>query len=138
MKTKIGLIIALGLGLASTSAFAYDRDEHRDENRDDNRGGYSGERHGDWERHGDLERHINHMNKMLAHVRWELSNYRGDWRLRREVDRISEEVNRVNWRFEHRRNRGDIRDDVQRLRRKLHRIEEQLHVRSRDFYRWQD
>jgi len=52
---------------------------------------------------------INRLNRMLQHVRWELSRYRGDWRLRREVDS---------------------------LRAELHQIEVRLHVRGGDYYRW--
>ena|SRR5260370_10741343 len=73
---KLILVIALGLTLAGGPAFAYDY-------RYDNRATYvSPGRSGlDWR--------INHLNRMLAHVRWQLSRYRGDWHLRREVDRIS-------------------------------------------------
>jgi hypothetical protein len=147
MKTKLTLIIAVGLGLVTSGAFAYDRDEHRDDNRNES---YSGDRngdndrhddndrHGDWGRHrGELQAHINRMNKMLAHVKWELSQYKGDWRLKREAERISDEARRINWKFEHRRgDRDEIRSDVQRIRAKLHNIEERLHVRSGDFFRW--
>lgn len=135
MKTKLALIIALGLGLVSAPAFAYDRDEHhgdRDEHHDN-------DRDHDWNRHrGELERHINRVNKMLAHVKWELSRYGGDWKIQRDVDRISDDVRKVNWRFEHHKfgDRGDLRDDVRELRGKLHNVEERLHVRSRDFFRW--
>jgi hypothetical protein len=85
---KLILIIVLGLGLGGSSAFAYDY-------RYDNRAAYvSPGRSGlDWR--------ISRLNRMLQHVRWEVSRYRGDWRLRREVDRISGEVSRLNWRYRH-------------------------------------
>ena len=93
---KLILIIVLGLGLGGTSAFAYDY-------RYDNRAAYvSPGRSGlDWR--------INRLNRMLSHVRWELSRYRGDWRLRREVES---------------------------LRAELRQIEVRLHVRGGDYYRW--
>jgi hypothetical protein len=120
---KLILIIVLGLGLGGTSAFAYDY-------RYDNRAAYvSPGRSGlDWR--------INRLNRMLSHVRWELSRYRGDWRLRREVDRISSEVNRLNWRYRHGSDSWRLRREVDSLRAELHQIEVRLHVRGGDYYRW--
>lgn len=85
---KLIFVMALGLTLGSASAFACEYGQ-------DNRTAYvSPGRNGlDWR--------IDRLNRMLSHVRWELSRYRGDWRLRREVDRISGDVNRVNWRYRH-------------------------------------
>ena len=123
---KLGLIIALGLGLASASAFAYDRENYE-----------SGNRRGYDLSHGDrLDWQIDRMNRMLAHVRWELGRYRGDWRLRREVDRVASEVNRINWRHRHGWDSFRLRREVDRLRGELHNIEVRLHVRSGDCYRW--
>jgi hypothetical protein len=121
---KLTLIIALALGFGSASAFAhdYEREDHS---------GYT-------EARGDrLGWHINHLNRMLAHVRWEVSQYHGDWRLRREVDRISGEVDRINWRYRHNYEGFRLRHEVERLHDQLHRIEMQLHVRNNDWYRWQ-
>ena len=120
---KLILVVVLGLSLGSVSAFAYD-------SRYDNRAAYvSPGRSGlDWR--------INRLNRMLQHVRWELSRYRGDWRLRREVDRISGEVNRVNWRYRHGYDSWRLRRHVDSLRAELHQIEVRLHVRGSDFYRW--
>jgi hypothetical protein len=83
-----------------------------------------------------LDWRINRLNRMLSHVRWELSHYRGDWRLRREVERISGEVNRVNYRYRHGLDSGRLRRHVDGLRAELHQIEVRLHVRGGDFYRW--
>ncbi|MEY2545147.1 MAG: hypothetical protein QOG48_264 [Verrucomicrobiota bacterium] len=118
---KWALLTALVLGFTSASAFAHD--EHHD--------GYTESRHDrvDW--------HISHLNRMLAHVRWELTRYRGDWRLRREVERVSREVSRVNWRARHGYEGWRLRREVESLHNQLHRIEEQLHVRRGDWYRWQ-
>ena len=109
---KLTLIIALGLSLLTVSAFGY---EYRSENR------YAYVSPG---RNG-LDWRIDRLNRMLSHVRWELSRYRGDWRLRREVERISAEVNRVNWRYRRGYNTCQLRQ-----------IEERLHVRGGDYYRW--
>jgi hypothetical protein len=122
MKRLI-LIIALGVSLGGASAFAYDY-------RYDNRAAYvSSERNG-------LGWRVGRLNRMLAHVRWEVSRYRGDWRLRREVDRISENVNRVNWRYRHGYDTWRLRREIDGLRSELHRIEVQLRVRGGDYYRW--
>lgn len=120
---KLILVIALGLTLAGAPAFAYDY-------RYDNRATYvSPGRSGlDWR--------INHLNRMLAHVRWQLSRYRGDWHLRREVDRISVQVNRVNWRYRHGYDTWRLRREIDSLRYELHQIEMRLHVRYDDYYRW--
>jgi hypothetical protein len=119
---KLIVLIVLGLGLGSVSAFAYDRD--------DNRPGYVSQGR------GGLEWRIDRLNRMLSHVRWELSRYRGEWRLRREVERISAEVNRVNWRSRHGFDSWRLRRQVDSLRAELHQIEVRLHVRGGDFYRW--
>jgi hypothetical protein len=122
---KLILVIVLGLSLGSVSAFAYDsRDSRYDES-----GASSHGREGlDWR--------INRLNRMLSHVRWELSRYRGDWRLRHEVERISGEVNRVNYRYRHGFDSSRLRRHVDSLRVELHQIEVRLQVRSGDFYRW--
>jgi hypothetical protein len=120
---KLILVIALGLSLGSASAFAYD-------SRYDNRASYvSPGQNG-------LEWRIDRLNRMLSHVRWELSRYRGDWRLRREVDRISGDVNRVNWRYRRGFDSWRLRREVDSLRNELHQIEMRLHVRGGDYYRW--
>jgi hypothetical protein len=120
---KLILLIVLGLSLGSASAFAYD-------SRYDNRPGYVSQGR------DRLEWRIDRLNRMLSHVRWELSHYRGDWRLRREVERISSDVNRVNWRYRHGFEGLRLRRQVDSLRYRLHQIEVQLHVRGGDFYRW--
>ena len=120
---KLTLIIALGLSLVTVSAFGY---EYRSENR------YAYVSPG---RNG-LDSRIDRLNRMLSHVRWELSRYRGDWRLRREVERISADVNRVNWRYRRGYNTWQLRQEIDSLRYQLRQIEERLHVRGGDYYRW--
>src|SRR5438132_11350132 len=84
---KLTLLIALGLGCAIASAFAYETQPSYE------RFAYSYD-----SRHG-LEWSIRHVNRMLEHVRWQVRHYRADWRIRREVDRVSREVSNVSWRF---------------------------------------
>ena len=130
---KLILITVLGLSLGSVSAFAYEsRDSRYDDHnsRYDNRPAYASQER------GGLDWRINRLNRMLSHVRWELSRYRGDWHLRREVERISVEVNRVNWRYRHGFDSWRLRRQVDSLRAELHQIEMRLHVRGGDYYRW--
>ena len=119
---KLTLILALVLGLGGVSAFAYEHSDNRTAYVSPGRSGL------DWR--------INRLNRMLAHVRWQLSRYRGDWRLRREVGRISDEVNRVNWRYRRGYDSWRLRREIDSLRHELHQIEVRLHVRGGDYYRW--
>ena len=120
---KLTLLIAVALGLGSVSALAYDY-------RHDNRTGYVAFNR------GGLDSRVERLNRMLSHVRWELSRYRGDWRLRREVDRIAADVNRVNWRSRHSYDSSRLRNEIDNLRYRLRRIEERLHSHRGDYYRW--
>jgi hypothetical protein len=120
---KLTLLLALGLSLITASAFAYDY-------RHDNRVAYvSPGRSG-------LDSRLDRLNRMLTHVRWELSRYRGDWRLRREVERISSDVNRVNWRYRRGYDTWRLRREVDSLREQLRQIEVRLQGRGGDNYRW--
>lgn len=121
---KLTLVIALGLTLLTGSAFAYD-------SRYENRYAYVSPG-----RNSGLDWRLDRLNQMLSHVRWELSRYRGDWRLRREVERISGDVSRVNARYRRGYDNGRVRREIDSLRYELRRIEERLHVRSADYYRW--
>jgi hypothetical protein len=120
---KLLLTIALGLSIGTVSAFAYD---YRNENR------YAYVSPG---RSG-LDWRIDRLNRMLGHVRSEVSRYRGDWRLRREVERIAIELNRINWRYRHGYDSWQLRREIDNLRYRLHDIEVRLRVRNSDYYRW--
>jgi hypothetical protein len=119
---KLILIVALGLSVGA-SALGYD-------SRYEDRNSYASTRS------NGLEWRIGRLNRMLAHVRWQLSRYRGDWRLRREVERISGDVSRVNWRYHHGFDSWRLRREIDSLRSELHQIEVRLHVRGGDYYRW--
>jgi hypothetical protein len=118
---KLALIFTFALALASTCAFAYDRDGGRD------RDSYRGDR---------LEWRIHHLHRMLDRVRADVSSYRGDWRLRREVDRVADDVNRIDWRFRHNRQTWRLRAEIDGARDRLHQIELRLHLRRGEWYRW--
>jgi len=123
---KLGLItlIVCGLSAANVSISAQDYES-------DNRSVYLQVR---W---GGLESEINHLNRMLGHVRWELARYRANWQIRRDFEHIRREVDRVNWKSRHGAyNRHELRREVERLHADLHNLEVQLRVHNWDYYRW--
>jgi hypothetical protein len=123
---KLILTLALAFTVSGATAFAY-------EARHEEHAGHAG----DHRRDAGIERHVDHLNRMLQHVRWQVRQYHADWRLRHDLDQISRETDRINHRFRSGDyNGGRLRGEVERLHDRLHRIEERLHVRSRDIYRW--
>lgn len=125
---KLTLLVAVIVGLAGTNAFAYERSSNQYENHGSNtlvRGSRL-----DWQ--------VNKLNRMLAHVRYQLKRYHPDWRLRRDMDRVATDVNRVNYRYRHGSDSLRLRREIDRLRGELHRIEDRLHVRRGDWFRWDD
>ena len=129
MKKLIILTVAATGVLSGAAAIA--QDYHRDYRNDYRVAYYSRDRH------DGLERQVNHLNRMLDHVRSQLRRYHGDWRVRRDVQQISREVDRVTHRYRSGDyNSGRLRHEVERLHARLHAIEQRLQVRSRDYYRW--
>jgi hypothetical protein len=117
-------MIACGLCLAAVSASARDYDYN-------NPGAYA------FFNRDRQDSEINHLNRMRGHVRWELGNYRAGRETRGEFARVSREIDRVNSEFKNRDyDRRHLRREVERLHADLHQIEQQLHVRSRDYYLW--
>ena len=122
---RLLLVLLLALGLGGPSIFA--QDYYR-----------SGRSYGYlYHRPGRLGYEINHVNRMLAHVQWEVRRYGGGWYLRRQVARLSVAVNRVNWRY----NNGAydpyyLHREVGRIHAALHNIEIRLRVRPYEYYRW--
>jgi hypothetical protein len=123
---KLTLLVTLGLSLISASAFAYDYGYRQDARTAYVTPGRNA-----------IDARVERLNRMLTHVRWELSRYRGDWRLRREVEQISGDVNRVNSHYRRGADTWRLRREVDNLRERLHQIEVQLHVRGGDSYRWE-
>src|SRR5205085_9870332 len=113
MKTLI-LTFALAAAMSGATAFAQDYRHH------DDRASYS------HDRRDSLERPINHLNRMLEHVRWQVRHDRADWRIRREIQNISREADRVNYRYRHGQYNGwRLRRDVDQLHDRLHAVEQQ-------------
>jgi predicted nucleic acid-binding Zn-ribbon protein len=122
---KLILTIALGVTLCSATAFAYDR-------YDNERVAYHSP-----DSRASLDRQVDHLNRMLDHIRWQVRNYRADWRVRRDVQSIAREVDRLNHRFQSGQyDRSRMRAEIDRLHDRLHGVEQRLQVRSRDYYRW--
>ena len=120
---KLILIIALGLGLGSVSAFAHEYDDQRSDYRP--------------VRHNEAASQINHINRMLAHVRSQMGRYGADWRTRREVRHISGEVNHVNWEYQTGRfGWYHLRGEIEHIHNELHNVELRLRFRPNDYYRW--
>lgn len=125
-KTTLALLIATGLSAASMPALA------RDTHDNNNRPAYG------WAPWGvKLETEINHLNRMVGHVRWQMGRYHPNSQLRREFTDVRRDVDRVNWKFK----RGgydkrDLRREVEQLHNRLHSLEVRLKVRSNDYYHW--
>ena len=86
---------------------------------------------------GSIEPHVNHLNRMVGHVRWQLSRYHGDPGVRREFAGIRHDVDRVNavFRAGH-YDRRRLRQEIDGLHARLHQLEVRMHVRSNDYYGW--
>jgi hypothetical protein len=123
---KLILMIALGLGLGSVSAFA-----HEDEYGYDQRSSYAPARH------NEAGYEINHINRMFAHVRSQMARYGADWRTRREVGHISRELQHVNWEYQTGRfGWYHLRSEIEHIHNELHNVELRLRFRPNDYYRW--
>jgi hypothetical protein len=123
---KLILVIAVGLGLGSVSAFS-----HEEENGYDQRSRYMPGRH------NQAASEINHINRMLAQVQGQMARYGANWRIRREVAHISGEVNRVNWEYQTGRfNWYHLRGQIEHIHNELHNVELRLRFRPNDYYRW--
>jgi chromosome segregation ATPase len=122
------ILMACALSGTCVSVFAHDREYRNDDN---DRSEYTQVR---WDR---LESELNHLNRMVGHVRWELGRYRADWQSRREFESIRRQVDRVNWKYRNNAyDRRDLRREIERLHADLHNLEVRLRAKSWDYYRW--
>lgn len=86
---------------------------------------------------GGIEPHVNHLNRMVGHVRWQLSRYHGDASVRREFADIRRDVDRVNWAYKNGKyDRRKLRGEIDALHARLHQLEDRMHVRKNDYYNW--
>jgi hypothetical protein len=121
---KSVLIIALGLslGLASTTAFAYDYGQN-------NRFGY-------FSRSDRLDYRFSQLDRQLDRVRWQLRKNGADVRLRRDVNNLYREFERAKWQYRAgTADRYRISRDLERIRYQLDRIQDRISNRG-DCDRW--
>jgi hypothetical protein len=86
---------------------------------------------------GGIEPHINHLNRMVGQVRWQLSRYHGDTSVRRDFANIRRDVDRVNWVYKNGTyDRRQLRAEIDGLHARLHELEVRMHVRTSDYYSW--
>jgi hypothetical protein len=92
-----------------------------------------------WPWSNQLDSQINHLNRMRGHVRWQLNYYRARAKpqIRREFARVSGDIDDINANFRNRDyDQHRLGRKIERARNDLHQIEQQLHVRSHDYYAW--
>jgi hypothetical protein len=125
-KFALTMLVTLGCSVASLDLFA--RDDGYDDRSDYRLVLWGSSR---------LDSEINHLNRMLGHVRWEIRRYHANWQIRQEYARIRGEAERVNSRFQQRDyDRRQLRREIARLHSDLHNLEIELHARTWDYYSW--
>lgn len=118
------LLMGASLSAASIPALAHD-------NRDDRRLSYA------WFGSHSIEWEVNHLNRMVGQVRWELGRYHARLSVWREFADIRQDVDRVNAKFRQSdHDRRELRREIERLRDRLHDLEVRLHARAYDYYQW--
>jgi septal ring factor EnvC (AmiA/AmiB activator) len=122
----IALLLLMGASLSAASAPAFACD-----NRDGRRLSYA------WFGSHSVEWEVNHLNRMVGQVRWELGRYHASKSMWREFADIRQDVDRVNAKFKQSDyDRRELQREIERLRDQLHDVEVRLHVRTNDYYQW--
>jgi hypothetical protein len=111
-------------------------DETIYDTRDDRR---VSDRQKDWDAIPRLRRQVDHLNRMLDHVRAEMRDFGANRRIWAHYEHVRAEAWQLNNDF--RRgvqyyNRSRLRAQIEHMHAELHGIEEQLHVRADRYYRW--
>ena len=93
----------------------------------------------DWDAIPRLRRQVDHLNRMLDHVRAEMRSYGANGRIMAHYEHIRAEAWQLNSDF--RRgvqyyDRRRLRAQIEHMHAELHDIEQQLHVRADRYYRW--
>ena len=97
------------------------------------------DRQKDWDAIPRLRRQVDHLNRMLDHVRAEMRDYGANRRIWAHYEHIRAEAWQLNNDF--RRgvqyyDRRRLRAQIEHMHDELHSIEGQLHVRADRYYRW--
>ena len=104
------------------------------QNRDDNRDSHFSL---PWTHGGDVQAQLNHLNRMVGHVRWQLTRSHPNRAMRSDFAEIRRDVDHVNWRFKNGHyDRRQLRQEIDSLHNRLHRLEVRMRVRSNDYYNW--
>src|SRR4051812_11723797 len=115
---KIILAVLLGASLVGGSA-AVRADDHQLHS-----GRYS---FGWWGSQRSLDAEINHLNRMVGHVRWEMQRYKGNKAMWREFTDIRSDIDRVNRKFREKNyDKRELRNRVENLHNRLHSLETRL------------
>ena len=86
---------------------------------------------------GGIEPHINHLNRMVGQVRWQLTRYHADASVRRTFAEIRQGVDHVNAVYKAGNyDRRQLRREIDGLHERLHQLEIQMKVRANDYYNW--
>ncbi|MBA2623412.1 MAG: hypothetical protein H0U88_07315 [Chthoniobacterales bacterium] len=88
---------------------------------------------------GRLQREVDHLNRMMDHVRGKMRAYGAGPRIRRQYDHLRDEAYRLNNQFrrgEQYYDRRRVRAQIEHMHEELHEIEQNLHFRAQDMYRW--
>ena len=147
MKKILTITAAAVLGAAGIAftASAHENEENVDQQRTQETVYERGPRFDDRrdfdreDRGGRLEREVNHLNRMIDHVRAEMRTYRADRRTRYQYEHIRDEAYRLNSmlrRGAQYYDRRRVRAQIEHMHNELHQIEEQLHVRRNGYYQW--
>ena len=126
-KLLFAVLVSAALGGSAFAQWNHDGDR-RDDDRgvEHNGGGYR------------IGREVEHLNRMLNHVRGEARQSNVGWRTRSEIERVSSRVAEVNNRFRSGHfNPGWLHNRIEQLHSDLHSIEVRLSGRSNNYYRWQ-
>ena len=91
----------------------------------------------DWMPWSNLQGQVNHLNRMVGHVRWQFTRYHSDKAMQHEYWEIRHEIDQLNARFKKGGyDRGTMRRDIERLHGRLHDLEVRLQVKKNDYYHW--
>src|SRR5256886_8745064 len=142
--TAAAIMGAAGLAFTASAHDPEETDQARvDPRRTDEtiyeRGPLYDDRRKDWDAIPRLGRQVDHLNRMLDHVRAEMRAYGANRRIWSQYEHIRAEA----WQLSNDFRRGvqfydrrRLRAQIEHMHAELHSIEQQLHVRADRYYQW--
>lgn len=88
---------------------------------------------------GQLQRDVDHLNQMMDSVRGKMSAYGANRRVRFQFEHLRAEARQLNNQFrrgDQYYNRSRLRAEIGHMHEELHQIEQNLHFRPEDIFRW--